>query len=292
MRKIEIDVYTKYFLLRRRTTITLSVWLLTGLLGAFLEAAFSTDGSWITGVFNDPLASLPGLNQRFLFYSFRISGFRKIDIHQANLSEEYIRRNSIVARYLNIIISTVGLSTMFTIFYSYFVLPSPRSVGEVLRSQWLNVVVLIGIFAITFGYRIAAESRRYRNLPSLPDIWKKIYQILIPDEYHSYEEANKKNNRRVFFFLLAFVVLVKSIFYFGYPGVDKITLGGFLITVLIASFFIFGAGLLFGVIPYIICIILRRTPKTSNNLFYIFGALGVLYFIYRVFKVNYPGFFL
>ncbi|MDH5458819.1 MAG: hypothetical protein OEY26_08900, partial [Nitrospinota bacterium] len=114
MRKVKMDMYTKYFLLKRRTTITLSVWLLMGLLGAFLEAASSTNGSWIIGVFNDPLASLPGLNQRFLFYSFRISGliylcifghyyisgFRKIDISQTNLSEEYIRRNSIVARYL------------------------------------------------------------------------------------------------------------------------------------------------------------------------------------------------
>ena len=209
MRKIEIDVYTKYFLLRRRTTITLSAWLLIGLLGAFLEAVFSTDRSCIIGVFNDPLSSLPGLNQRFLFYSFRIggliylciighyfiSGFRKTNIRQINLPEEYIRRNSIIARYLNIIMSTLMLSTMFTIFYSYFVLPSPRTVGEVLRSVWINneegpliiygFVVIIGLLAITFGYMIAAEFRLNRNLPPLPNIWKKIYQIINLEEYHS-----------------------------------------------------------------------------------------------------------
>ena len=136
MINVEIDAYTKYFLLRRKPTIALSLWLIIGLFCAFLEAASSTDGSWISGVFNDPLASLPDLNQRFLFYSFRISGliylciighyfisgFRKIDIHQANLSEEYIRRNSIVARYLVTIMGTLFFPPclLFSIHISFF----------------------------------------------------------------------------------------------------------------------------------------------------------------------------
>ena len=124
------------------------------------------------------------------------------------------------------------------------------------------------------------------------NIYKKIYQFIIPEEYHSYEETNKNKNRRIGFMFFIFIVLVKSILYFLYPGVDKITWGGYLSTVLTESVVIFGAGLLVGLIPYAICLILRRKAETANKTCFIFWALGVLFFIYLNFKVNYPDFFL
>ena len=111
-------------------------------------------------------------------------------------------------------------------------------------------------------------------------------------KFYQYGEANKKNNIRISFIFFIFIVLVKSVFYFWYPGVDKIALGGFLFTVLIESIVIWGLGMLLGTVPFCICFILRRKSETANNLFLIFWALGSLCFIYANFKVNYPDFFL
>ncbi len=124
------------------------------------------------------------------------------------------------------------------------------------------------------------------------NIYNKIYRAVISEKYIAFDEENKSNNRMIGIILFTFVVLVKSFFYFGYPGVDKITLGGFAFTVLFLSFFILGAGLLVALPPYFICMVLKRSPKTAHKLSFLFWVLGILYFINENFKVMYPDFFL
>ena len=145
-------MYFKYFLLKRKPAIALSMWLFIFLLCAFAEAASNSNGSYMYGIFSESLLSITGLRQRFIFYSFyigmfiylcifvhySISGVRKLDINQSNLPNEHIKLNVVITRYFYLIIYPVLTSTVIMFIYSIFIRPSPRSFGEVLKMVWFK----------------------------------------------------------------------------------------------------------------------------------------------------------